>query len=115
MGINEKIETILLKNGSCSQEDIEQAGDIQKEYGGTIGNILLNLGAISEHALLDALSEQYSLSLLKDFGIENIEQVVLENISLEFLHENEIFPIFTDENQIIYAIKNLPKQISSLF
>ena len=98
-----KLETILLEHQQCTQEDINQAYSIKKEYGGQIGNILLNLGAISDKTLIDAISKQYSMKLFSDLHIEKLEKISIENISLSFFNENSIYPIYKKANYIAFA------------
>jgi len=97
------LENILLSNDECSKEDIQQAYSIQKEYGGTLGNILLNLGSISDKTLVESVAKQYELKLFCDANIEKIEKINMDNISISFLNENAIYPIYTTQNYIAFA------------
>lgn len=94
-----KLETILLQEGFCTQEEIEQAYAIQKEYGGTLGNILLNLGAISETAYVKALSKQYGFALLGEYRGE-IKKVTVDAIANDYFVSNGVYPLFVNEKQI---------------
>jgi lipopolysaccharide/colanic/teichoic acid biosynthesis glycosyltransferase len=49
---------ILLRNGSATQEKVDEAIAIQEERGGQIGRILISIGACSEDAIARALIEQ---------------------------------------------------------
>ena len=107
------LETILLETKKCTQDEIDQAYSIQKEYGGQIGNILLNLGAISDKTLIDAISIQYSMKLFSDANIEKVEKMSIDNISLSFLNENSIYPIYETEKYIAFAT-NSPLKVTIL-
>ena len=96
------LESILLDRKSCTQADLDQAKSIQKEYGGKIGNILLNLGAISDVALIEALSIKYDLKLYKNLNLDNIEKIELKNISFGFLIQNNIFPIYQTDSYVAF-------------
>jgi len=98
-----KLETLLLANNNCTQEDIDQAYSIQKEYGGTIGNILLNLGSISDKTLIETIAIQYNLDLFANEQIEKITRIAIKNIPLSFLNENEIYPIYETQEEIGFA------------
>ena len=89
------LKEILLSEKSCSYDDIEQAVSIQKEYGGYLGNILLNLGAITEQAYVEAVSKQYGYRLLKGYE-ENIKTIKSKYISLEYLFNYTLYPIGED-------------------
>jgi len=95
----QKLEEILLQNGYCSQEEIEQAYSIQKEYGGQLGNILLNLGAISDSLYIKTLAQQFNLELFSSYNGE-IEKIEIEGINNEYFNENGIYPLYTDEKSL---------------
>ncbi len=95
----QKFEDILLAENRCTKEDIEQAYSIRKEYGGQIGNILLNLGSISDIVYVEVLAKQYGFKLYKSFNEEpNI--VNIEGIVTEYFILNNIFPIKQDEKSL---------------
>jgi len=98
-----KIENILLEAKECTQEDINQAYAIQKEYGGQVGNILLNLGVISEKTFITALSNQYGVKLFSDLNLEEIEKISIESITENFFSENSIYPIYETETYIAFV------------
>jgi len=60
----ELIGQILLSRGLITQKDLSQALRLQDETGGLLGQALLRLGALTEDALLDALSSQLDLPIL---------------------------------------------------
>jgi len=107
------LENILLDTKKCTQDEIDQAYSIQKEYGGQIGNILLNLGAISDKTLIDAISTQYSMKLFSDANIEKVEKMSIDNISSSFFHENSIYPIYETDKYIAFAT-NSPLKVTIL-
>lgn len=101
-----KLEDILLDNSHCTQEDLEQVYAIQKDYGGELGNILLNLGIISDTILIDCLSQQFNYRLLSSLKKEEIERIFLESISVDFLLENGLYPIFESDTSLIFVTHN---------
>lgn len=101
-----KLENILLDSKQCTQDEIDQAYSIQKEYGGQIGNILLNLGAISDKTLVEAISQQYSMKLFSETSIEKVKKISIANISLNFFNENSIYPIYETDKYIAFATSN---------
>jgi len=101
-----KLEDILLEKGYCSQEDIEQVYSIQRDYGGEIGDILLNLGIISDEVLISCLCEQFGYANFSSLEKEEVERVFLEDIQPEFLLENGLYPIFESEYLIKFVTHN---------
>ncbi len=108
----QKFEDILLAEKKCTKEDIEQAYSIRKEYGGQIGNILLNLGSISDIVYVEVLAKQYGFKLYKSFQ-EEPSVVNIEGIVTEYFIANNIFPIKQDEKNL-YVVTHDPLQSSVL-
>jgi len=66
----------LVQSGTVTVEEVEEALEIQQKVGGRIGALLLRIGAISEDALLDALSEQLGIEIIGDeTELPTIEQL----------------------------------------
>ena len=107
-----KFEDILLLENRCTKEDIEQAYSIRKEYGGQIGNILLNLGSISDIVYVEVLAKQYGLELYKSFT-EEPSVIEVEGIVSDYFVLNNIFPIKEDE-KYLYVTTHDPLQSSVL-
>ena len=94
-----KLEEILLEEHLCTKEEIEQAYSIQKEYGGNIGNILLNLGAISETTYIETLAKQFHLKLLHSFEGE-LKKLKIPSISNNYFIVNGVYPLYIEEKKI---------------
>jgi len=105
-----KFEEILLEKKLCSNDDIEQAYAIQSEYGGHIGNILHNLGAISDVSYIETLAEQFELQLFKNFQQE-LEKISIESIKNDYFVENEIYPVAQDEKNLSLVMHDPLKSI----
>lgn len=101
----EKFEEILLEEEKCSLTDIKQAYTIQKEFGGHIGNILLNLGVISDTVYIETLAKQFSLKLFRDYD-KQIKRVNVENILISYFIDNEFYPFDTKKETILIATHN---------
>jgi len=106
-----KLEEILLEKGQCSQEDIEQAYSIQKEYGGHIGNILLNLGAISDVTYVETLADQFNIQLFKNYNKE-VVKLTVNDIKNDYFVENELYPIAEDEKTLTLVMHDPLKSIA---
>lgn len=101
-----RIEDLLLQNKNCTQKDIEQAYSIQKEYGGYLGNILLNLGVISDEILVDTLCKQYKLNRFKKLEDQDIKKITLKDLSTHFFIQNKIFPLYETDDYLALATNN---------
>lgn len=122
------IGQILKELYQISDDDIERALKIQKEVKNYLGQILIQLGVITENQLINALSKQLNIPVFndEDLSIEEIPEK-LENINLNFLIENGFLPVKVDDNTVTlitndpfkiyivdYISKNLKKNCSLL-
>lgn len=94
------LEDILLEHKHCSKKDIEQAFSIQKEYGGSIGNILLNTGTISDKTLVESICKQYNLTRFDEASHKKIDKILLQDIPINFFSENKIYPVELTDAEI---------------
>jgi len=99
LGIKKLIGEILQDLNVCTENDIEQALQIQKEFGGKLGTILVNTGILKEENILEALSIQFSYPVLKNISIDQ-EPVVIPNINMEFFKEHQILPLSIRDNHL---------------
>ncbi len=88
---------ILLSKSYCDEESLKRALDVQKVYGGKIGSILLNMGAITEDQLLESLSDQLNIPYLR-----SVEGLTLHHLPLDgrFLREQNLFPYEETANSV---------------
>ncbi len=61
--MNKRIGELLIERGQIQQDDIKKALQLQQSIGGRVGAGLVRMGAISEDALLDALSAQLNIPI----------------------------------------------------
>ena len=80
---------ILLNKSYCDEDSLKRALDVQKGYGGKIGSILLNMGAITEDQLLESLSFQLDIPYLR--SVEGLSLVHLP-LDVRFLREQNLYP-----------------------
>lgn len=60
-GLKERLSEILTKKGILTEEKLSEALKIQKEKGGSLGDILVALGAVSQNELLAILSQELGI------------------------------------------------------
>ena len=99
---------ILESSFAIPSTEIEKALKFQTEYGGRLGEILLNSGVISEEQLASALAEQFGISevknVVKDFS--SLEFSPLLEISPDWFITNELIPLFAREKTMHFALKD---------
>ena len=91
--------TLLVQMGLISNEEVEQALEIQKDQGKKLGRILIDQGYITESNLINTLSIQLGIpKIIPAPGL--IDPLVLKGVSKAFLQKNECLPAFRDGDTI---------------
>jgi general secretion pathway protein E len=68
-GFAMKLGERLVKAGLVSADDVQRGLSLQLQAGGRLGSIMIRIGALSEDALLNVLSEQLRLPLIGGGGM----------------------------------------------
>lgn len=104
---------ILLDTKVCSNSDIDKALSLQKEYGGKIGSILLNMGVITEIQLVETLATQLGILKFSDIADDFDFNPIQTGISSNFFLEYKIFPLSINDSVLKVALGD-PLQTEAL-
>ncbi|OGX35576.1 MAG: type II secretion system protein GspE, partial [Omnitrophica WOR_2 bacterium RIFCSPLOWO2_02_FULL_50_19] len=102
-GIKERLSEILIKKGAITEEKLNQALLVQKEKGGSLGDILVSLGAITQRDLLAILSQELGIPpiSLSKFKIDpEITKFIPKKIAANY----QIMPISKMGNVLTVAM-----------
>ncbi|MBI4584080.1 MAG: hypothetical protein HY717_08665 [Planctomycetes bacterium] len=100
---------ILVGEGLISQEQMEEALEIQKKSGDSIGAILLDLGYITEADIVKTLSIQYQLPYLRPSNYK-IDRKVLEIFEPLFLHRQCLLPLDRIGDLLLVLVTDIPSR-----
>lgn len=81
----------LLKQGLITQEQLDEALEIQKRKKKMLGEILVEKGFINEEMLGEALAREYLLSFV-DLSKEEIDEKLVKMFSSVLLKKYHFFP-----------------------
>jgi len=87
-GLQEKLIKLLTDSGLVDKADIKRAVTVQKREGGTLGNILIKQGKITERDLLIILSQEFNIPPmdLSKYKIDsNVAKIVPERIAKRYM------------------------------
>lgn len=87
------IGEILREICALSKEALAEALQIQKEKGGSIGEVLIQRGAITEADLLKALGIQFGLPLWPTISTEDMDISFAQHIPIQFLKKYKMVPV----------------------
>ena len=102
----ELIGQILLSGTTLMKEQLEEALSIQADQvePRKIGQILIELGYVSETDVLIALSEQYNLPFYDRIEQNKFDKELVSNLPIEFLKKHKILPLGSDNSHVIVAV-----------
>jgi len=98
----------LIRRGYCTLEQIDRSLSLQSETKETLGAVLIRLGFISEHQLLETLSDQLNLPYI-DPTTSSVDKSVLSRVSAKVAKHYHIFPIKFQNNGVL-IVSNDPQQ-----
>ena len=108
----EPIGRLLMQKGLITIENVDQALDEQKKSGLSLGQILVDLGCISQEQLYFALSEQFDIEYIKLRNI-SIAHSVIEKVPAKFATHYKLIPIALQGNCLTLAVSD-PLDINTL-
>lgn len=92
-----RIGDLFVEAGAITEDELQQALEKQKETGGRLGNIILEMGFISKELLITVLSVQMGIEYCEIKACK-IEEDVLEIVSEAMVQKYRVMPIGYDEN-----------------
>lgn len=110
-----RIGDILVAAGAITEEQLQEALDYQKENGGKLGNVLVELGLISNEVLITLLTQQLGIDYIELRGA-NIEDKVLHMIPENMVAKYNVVPIEIDPNNpnILKVAMSDPMDINAI-
>ena len=99
-----RIGDILVAAGAITEEQLQEALAYQKENGGKLGNVLVDLGMISNEILITLLTQQLGIDYIELKGAK-IEEKVLHLVPENMVAKYKVIPIEIDPVQDRWCIK----------
>lgn len=85
--ISKQLGELLIERGVITRKQLDHALQVQKEKGGLIGQVIVNLGYTSEEAIAQAITAQYGFPYLplSNYEIDlEVIKIVPKNVALQF-------------------------------
>ncbi|MCX8034517.1 MAG: GspE/PulE family protein [Thermodesulfovibrio sp.] len=99
-----KIEELLREKFNLKEDDLKRAYLLKEELSIPFGQVLVNLGLISEEQLIEALAAYLNIPILENYEIDNsIKNGLSQLIDLNFLINKNTIPLkFDGEEQTLH-------------
>lgn len=103
--INKKLGEILVEQGLITQSQLDLALELQKEKGGLIGELLVELKFVSEEDIAKTLTAQYGFAYLPLSNYE-IDQELIKFIPERVARQYRLIPIDKIGDNLTIAMSN---------
>ena len=102
---DDRIGALLVRANIIDSNALQKALTLQKQYGGRLGEVLINQGLCSEEDVLSQLSAQLHLPRLKDWQEipSDLSKINLYDINPDWWNKQHVFPLGEKENQLWLA------------
>jgi type IV pilus assembly protein PilB len=104
--LNRRLGDILLNVGLITNEQLAQALYIQKQSGGKLGTILSRMGAVNEEVMLSFLGKQCGISYVSLREYGDITEEVLHCLPEDLARTRNLIPIAKNGNKITVAMSD---------
>jgi type IV pilus assembly protein PilB len=102
---NQPLGELLLDRGIINQSQMDQGLDLQREKGGLIGEILVELGFVKEDDIAQALTAQYGFPYLP-LGNYDVDMDITSIIPGRVARQYLLVPIDKIGNNLTLAMSN---------
>jgi general secretion pathway protein E len=103
-GQKEKIGQLLLKHTTLTDDQLEEALDIQRESGMLLGEILLKKNYIHPHDIIKVICHQVDIPYVTELKIDEIDPNLTANININYAKQHELIPILETEYSVTLLI-----------
>lgn len=103
ISLKDRLTEILINNKLLTQEQLNQALDMQKEKGGRLSDIIIDLKFIKENELISTLSEGLGLPLI-DLKRFKIDHEIVKVIPIDIARHYQIIPVSKMGDSITLAM-----------
>ena len=96
---------LLVERGLIKTDQLQHALEVQKDKGGLIGQVIVDLGYVSEEAIAQAITAQYGFPYLpmKNYEIDTeVIRVIPKNVAVQYC----LIPVDKIGNNLTIAMAN---------
>ena len=80
----QSLEEVLLDMNLLDEASLEKARSIQREKAVPLSDALLSSGILSDHDMIQALSQQWNISLMNIIGEIEVDPSIIDKLPITF-------------------------------
>jgi general secretion pathway protein E len=97
---------LLLKHTALTEDQLNEALDMQKESGLLIGEILLQRNYIHPHDIVKVICHQVNIPYLTEVKVDEIDPELVNDIPINYAKSNDLIPILETEFNVTVAMSD---------
>ena len=102
----QRIGQLLLKHTSLTEDQLEEALEMQKESKLLIGDILLKKNYIKTHDLVKVVCMQMGIPYIDKVNVDEIDPSVTNNVPIAYAKKHEVLPILETDYSVTVIMDN---------
>lgn len=102
----QKIGELLLQYTTLTQEQLDEALEIQAQEHQLLGDILLKKNYIHPHDIVKVLCHQIDIPYLSEIKIDDIDPSIVSEISINYAKHHEVLPILASDYSVTLAMSD---------
>lgn len=115
-----RIGELLLQFTALTEEQLEEALQIQKESKELLGHILLEKNYIHPHDIIKVLCHQIEIPYIPEINVDEIDPSFVSEISINYAKQHEVLPILISNYSVTIVMSdpfdfNAVNDISGMF
>jgi type IV pilus assembly protein PilB len=110
--IRERLGQLLLEAVFVTPPQLEEALGVQRQRGGRLGTVLVELQLLTEEDLLQVLSQQYGVPALPEFD-SSVDSTLTQTIPTHFAVSRGVVPVYRVGSRLTVAMVD-PSDVSLL-
>ncbi len=101
-----RLGEILVGRGQCSEDQINHALEVQRERNGLIGEILVQIGAVTQLQLTAALGAQFGIPVQESIDEEGLDASLVGPVSMSYAKSAGVLPVRFEDGVLHVALAN---------
>ncbi len=102
----EKIGQLLLKHTNLTEEQLNEALELQASSGQLLGQILLKKNYIQPHDIIKVICAQIDIPYLTSINVEEVNPEITQNIPINYAKNHECLPILETEFSVSVVVSD---------
>jgi type IV pilus assembly protein PilB len=105
VGSHKRIGEILLDRGRISEDQLQEALELQKRDPRKLGEILIDLGYIGKRDVAEAFAELRGLEYV-EFTEQDVDPAAVVLVNQRLLRKHKVLPLRLEEDRLVVAMAN---------